>query len=68
MPRKRKTEAELRQEYQTGTAPRIVAPDGSHCWEWDCPDGVIPPGHERKKIPFTEIHSTFEEWMRKWVG
>lgn len=74
------TEGEMLEEYETGTATRVVMPDGSYKSPYDevfrkkdetCFTGStheVPAEFERREVPFKELYATFEQFVAEYHG
>lgn len=73
-------EDEERNKYENETIEKVVMPDGRLLNSWDKEFQVIgtfgigtgthkvPEGLEKREVPFTELFSSFEEYMKEWCG
>lgn len=73
-------EDSYRLQYETETSTRVIMPDGRLLVAWDDEFRVpgsfgiggdthkVPEGLETREVPFTELFSTFEEFMQEWCG
>jgi hypothetical protein len=76
------TEDEILEEYNTGSRPKVVMPDGRLLDPYDnsfrpkTPDGEpdpmkqpeVPKGLKIREVPFKELYKTFDIFAREWHG
>lgn len=64
-------------QYETGTASKVVMPNGRLLSTWDAEfkvgsgfnsKNIVPDHLEKREVPFKELYPTFEQFMSGWSG